>query len=141
MNWKKIDELPCVKAILQKAEQEIFDLTAAHVVLNVAVRGQAEDRKEILQHTVCTFFNVGWKDIASRSRSSEIIEPRHVYMYLAQALCGLTPGEAAADCGRRDRTTAIHAFNKIKGYYEVKDSYINKVEALISQLPKTLFQR
>lgn len=139
MNWQKISELPCVIDVLHRAENEINVLTGKEIVLLIAeVNFTKEDRKAILQETICSYFNVAWKDIAGKTRTRDFINARHTYMYFASRF--ITYHEAGMDCGGRDHTTVVNAIQKIEGYYKVKDDFIIHLEAIKNLLPKDILK-
>lgn len=140
MNWQKITELPCVINVLRQAEKEIGVLTGKEVLLVIAeVNLTKEDKKQILQDTVCSYFDVSWKDVISKTQTKEIVNARHTYMYFSARL-GSTREEVAADCGGRHHTSVTNAIQKIEGFYQVHDEFIIHVEAIKSLLPKDILK-
>lgn len=62
---------------------------------------------------VADFFGVSPQDLVERSRKKEIVEPRQVCMYLMRDALNLSYPHIGEKLGKRDHTTAIHAYEKI----------------------------
>ncbi|MAF79964.1 chromosomal replication initiator protein DnaA [bacterium] len=63
--------------------------------------------------TVADFFDVSPQELSDRSRKKEIVEPRQVCMYLMRDVLNLSYPHIGERLGKRDHTTAIHAYEKI----------------------------
>ena len=63
--------------------------------------------------TVADFFEVPQSELTERSRKREIVEPRQITMYLLRDVLKLSYPNIGEKLGKRDHTTAIHAFEKI----------------------------
>jgi chromosomal replication initiator protein len=62
---------------------------------------------------VTTRFAVKRADLLSRKRNKSIAHPRHVCMYLARKLTGLSLEEIGGYFGGRDHSTVLHALRRI----------------------------
>lgn len=63
--------------------------------------------------TVSEFFEVPQSELTERSRKQEIVEPRQIAMYLMREMLKLSYPHIGEKLGKRDHTTAIHAYEKI----------------------------
>ena len=63
--------------------------------------------------TVADFYEVSLMNLTERCRRHEVVEPRQVAMYLLRELLKLSYPHIGEKVGRRDHTTAIHAYEKI----------------------------
>jgi len=63
--------------------------------------------------TVAEFFEVPITDLTQRSRKQEVVEPRQIAMFLLRDLLKLSYPHIGEKLGKRDHTTAIHAYEKI----------------------------
>lgn len=63
--------------------------------------------------TVADFFEVPVSDLTERSRKQEIVEPRQIAMFLLRDMLKLSYPHIGEKLGKRDHTTAIHAYEKI----------------------------
>lgn len=142
MSYTRIEEMPCVVSAIRRAEMEIRELVGKDVSLRIdQISYDETERKTILQEIVCNYFQVSWSQIAAKSRSNKenVVDARHTYMYLAHTICKCTLVEVAQDCGR-DHTTAVHAVQKIKDYYKVKDHFTVHVDAIKKLLQPEIFK-
>lgn len=90
-----------------------------------------------IQQQVADYFEVRRTEIVSTRRAACLVLPRHISFYLCRKLtpCGFPM--IAKHCGRRDHTTAIHAYQKIAGLIERGDKeMIGHIQAI-----KTLIER
>lgn len=62
---------------------------------------------------VADFYEISVADLAGRSRKHEIVEPRQIACYLLRNMLNLSYPYIGEKLGKRDHTTAIHAFEKI----------------------------
>jgi chromosomal replication initiator protein len=65
--------------------------------------------------TVCSYYNVKQSHIKGPTRTSNIVMPRQVIMYILREELGLKLEDVAYILKRKDHTTVIHATDKIKG--------------------------
>lgn len=68
--------------------------------------------KKIIR-TVAEFYDVTEKDIINRSRRKEIVKPRQIAMYLLREELKCSFPFIGEKLGKKDHTTAIHAYKKI----------------------------
>ena len=87
------------------------------------VSTRAKPPKEIsvkhIQQVVAEHFRVDVKDILAHRRTSDIVLPRHVAMYLTKKLTHRSLPEIGRLFGRRDHTTVLHAIKKIEALCQV----------------------
>ncbi|MDP3724967.1 MAG: chromosomal replication initiator protein DnaA [Nanoarchaeota archaeon] len=88
---KKVDEII----------QEVAHVTSKHITAQDVIK------------TVADFFGVSPEDLVQRSRKREIVEPRQICMYLMRDSLNLSYPHIGEKLGKRDHTTAIHAYEKI----------------------------
>ncbi len=62
---------------------------------------------------VADFFEIPFSDMVGRCRKKEIVEPRQIAMYLLREEMKLSYPHIGEKLGKRDHTTAIHAYEKI----------------------------
>lgn len=63
--------------------------------------------------TVADFYEIPISDLTERSRKQEIVEPRQITMYLLRDVLKLSYPNIGEKLGKRDHTTAMHAYDKI----------------------------
>lgn len=104
-----------------------------------AFKEQAEVKKEKLSpetiiEIVCEYYGVDVNDVKGKKKSTNIVEPRMMAMYLIYEILGL-PLKTIGNLFSRDHTTIIHARDKIteKAKLEAKTkSIINELKTKIN---------
>lgn len=96
-------------------------------------RNKAVSAKNILD-LVASFFNINNKDLLGKSRKKELVYPRQISMYLLRQEVGFSYPTIGNELGGRDHTTAMHAFNKIKGEIENNDKIKQDIESIKQSL-------
>ncbi len=83
---------------------------------------------------VSNMSNVSSKEIIGKSRKMEIVEARHMSIYLCRKIMGTSLSNIGLYFGGRDHTTIMHSItqvsNKIKSDIKVKDSIVNLKEQI-----------
>lgn len=94
-----------------------------------------------IQRATCDVYGVDLHDLLSERRSDEIVLPRHVSMYLAKKLTGLSSTRIARATGNRDHTTALHAFRKIENLIKTDDELAAHVAMIRERFDETVNRR
>lgn len=76
---------------------------------------------------VADFYEMSVTDLIGRSRKQEIVEPRQISCYLLRNMLNLSYPYIGEKLGKRDHTTAIHAFEKINQQITVNQSLNQKI--------------
>lgn len=63
---------------------------------------------------VANYYQISVDDLRSKKRNKEIVEPRHLAMYLCNSLVHMTYTDIGEAFGKRNHATVIHACNKIE---------------------------
>lgn len=79
---------------------------------------------------VCAYFNVTPLDLYSQRRTANVVLPRQVAMYLGRVLTTCSLPMIARRIGRRDHTTALHSYNKIKSKIEFDPDFAAEIEVI-----------
>lgn len=80
--------------------------------------------------TVAEFYDVTEKDIVNRSRKKEIVKPRQIAMYLLREELKCSFPFIGEKLGKKDHTTAIHAYKKITADLNVNPTLDMELKAL-----------
>ena len=80
---------------------------------------------DYIQEIVSKYFNIDKKDLVSTKKSNDIVYPRQIAMYLCRAVGQMSFPKIGEEFGKRDHTTAMHAFKKIET--ELKDNSNTKL--------------
>ncbi len=80
---------------------EIISVSAKNITANEIIK------------TVADFYDVPQVELTDRSRKQQVVEPRQIAMYLLRDILKLSYPHIGERLGKRDHTTAIHAYEKI----------------------------
>lgn len=87
-----------------------------------------------IQIVTASYFDVTLGDILSARRTSSVVRPRQVAMYLSKTLTLHSLPEIGRRFGDRDHTTILHAVRKIDGMIGAGDKIADDVAAIRSRL-------
>jgi chromosomal replication initiator protein len=79
---------------------------------------------------VAEHYGVTEKDIIGNKRSSKIVIPRQIAMYLCRELTGTSLKGIGKIIGNRDHTTVMHGIEKIENELSTNESLRNTVNIL-----------
>lgn len=95
--------------------------------------------KNILD-AVSKYYNISTKDIISKGRKKELIQPRQITIYLMREENKTSYPTIGKEIGGRDHTTAIHAYNKIsKKIKENNDKTKQEIDSIKQLLRDNMF--
>lgn len=89
---------------------------------------------ELILSTVAEHYHISPEDITSKKRNGELIQPRHVVMYLCRNLVDIPFANIAKLLNKKDHTTIIHGVNKIAEEVENDEELRNKIEIIRKKL-------
>ena len=92
--------------------------------------GHSEQRINNLIERVCTRFNVTRKQLDSKTRLADIVEPRKILMYIINKEYGLGCAKTGG-LFNRHHATVLHASKSIAGFMEFDKDFRNTVNNLI----------
>jgi chromosomal replication initiator protein len=98
-------------------------------------------RIEDIQKAVADYFRVPVEAIKGKRRTSSIVLPRQIAMYVCRQMTDLSLSEIGAKFGHRDHTTVLYACDKIEQLVETDRDLgesVNRVTALVSSPPVTV---
>ena len=84
--------------------------------------------------TVADHFDITPSDIVGSKRSSKIVFPRQIVMYICRSMLGTSLQNIGKYLGGRDHTTIIHGHDKIAADMEKNESLRNTVEILMKKI-------
>lgn len=88
----------------------------------------------LILNTVAEHYNISPEDITSKKRNGELIEPRHVVMYLCRSLVDIPLKSIALLLNKKDHTTVIHGINKITEEIDRDDELKNRIDIIKKKL-------
>ena len=115
-----------------------LDLNTVSRLLGDLLKEEASDAitVEKIQREVAEFYKVGVSDILGRRRTSQIVLPRQLAMYLSRTLTGDPLASIGHAFGGRDHGTVIHACRQIEHLMD-QDGTVNRgVEYLTKKLSR-----
>ena len=89
---------------------------------------------EFIIDTVADHFDITPSDIVGSKRSSKIVFPRQIVMYICRSMLGTSLQNIGKYLGGRDHTTIIHGHDKIAADMEKNESLRNTVEILMKKI-------
>ncbi len=88
----------------------------------------------MIAETVCDHYGVNMKNVASRSRNSDLVVPRQVIMYLCREYTDCTLENIAKLLGKKDHSTVMYGVNKIKGDVNSNAELKGNIDTILKKL-------
>jgi chromosomal replication initiator protein len=89
-----------------------------------------------IQKTVSDYYNIKVNFLLSKKRTKDVVLARQVAIYLSRELTDLSLISIGEVFGRRDHTTIIHSYNKIKNKIKKDKSFKNIIDNLTLNIKK-----
>lgn len=89
---------------------------------------------ERIQIAVSKHFDISLNDMKSARRTSYVVRPRQIAIYLAKELTGRSLPEIGKRFGGRDHTTVLHAVRRIKALVEAEGPVADDVRTIKATL-------
>ena len=112
-----------------------LDLTQ-RIVKNVVRNEKKPISIDQILTTVSKHFKIDTKLIHSRSRKREIVQARHIAMFLAKKFTDYSTPKIGKFIGDRNHSTVLHACKTVEHQCEVDKSYRSEVETVEGMLTK-----
>lgn len=115
-----------------------LDLKAVERLLSDLLHEEAASKVTVdqIQKKVSDYYKIRYSELVGRRRTSAIVFPRQVAMYISRTLTS-DPLKAIGDAfGGRDHGTVIHACKQVENMMEQDGSVKRGVDYLIKQLSK-----
>ncbi len=120
--------------INQKLDLEAVERLLADLLHEEAVSKVTVDQ---IQKKVAEYYQIRFSELIGRRRTSAIVFPRHVAMYISRTLTS-DPLKTIGDAfGGRDHGTVIHACKQVENIMDQDGSVKRGVDYLIKQLSKS----
>jgi chromosomal replication initiator protein len=107
---------------MDMAEAAIRQINEAQPVRRVKI--------EDIQKVTARFFKISKDDMISARRTSNVVRPRQIAIYLAKSLTLRSLPEIGRRFGGRDHTTILHAVRKIEQLMSKDEEMENNVSTL-----------
>ena len=83
-----------------------------------------------IQKYVSEYYKLKVNDLKSKSRSKNVVLPRHVAIYLCKEFTSSSLPEIGKAFGGRDHTTVMYAVSKIRNEIEVNTQLYNEIREI-----------
>ncbi|GAG85616.1 unnamed protein product, partial [marine sediment metagenome] len=91
---------------------------------------------EQIQKTVADYYTIKLNSLLSKKRTKDVVLTRQVAIYLSRELTDLSLTSIGEVFGRRDHTTIIHSYNKIKDKIKKDKGFKNIINNLTLDIKK-----
>lgn len=85
--------------------------------------------KKIIK-VVADFYEIAEKDMLNKSRKKEIVKPRQIAMFLLREELKCSFPSIGERLGKKDHTTAIHAYKKIASDMKINHDFLEEIRLL-----------
>ena len=113
------------------------DLSLAQRVISQTVRLEKKQiTLEKIQDVVCNYFNIDMDSVHSKSRKREIVQARHVTMFLSKKYTDFSYSHIGNMIGKRDHATVLHACKTIQDSLDIDKSFqlaMKNIEELLKK--------
>lgn len=99
-----------------------------------------QDSFDVIVAIVCARYKLRPVDIVGRVRTADLVEPRHIAVYLCRQLTP-HPLHSLARCFQRDHTALVHAEQTMRARIETDARFAAHVEKLAAQAKLALEQK
>ena len=134
-----------IKTNIRELEGALIKLIAYSVLENKKVTlelakeilkdaGSEDSKKitlELIQKKVADYFDIKPSDMKTKKRTRQVAYPRHIAMYLAREMTGLTLPDIGGHFGGRDHSTVIHACSKVDADLKKNQNVKNLIQKLM----------
>lgn len=112
--------------------------TATEVKNLLSTMAQAPKRgaltaKKVIQ-AVADYFEIKPEDLMGNCRKKELVGPRQIAMFIIREEMNASYPSIGQELGNRDHTTAIHAYNKIRGEIENNEKLSQDINLIKQKL-------
>jgi chromosomal replication initiator protein len=89
-----------------------------------------------VQKSVTDYYTIKINSLLSKKRTKDVVFARQVAIYLSRELTDLSLNSIGEAFGRRDHTTVIHSYNKIKNKIKKDKNFRNIIDNLTLEIKK-----
>ena len=115
-------------------DREIDVPMAAHVISCLVNLEKRQISVQAVTKAVCRHYKVKERDVASAGRKKEVVQARHLAMFLSQKYTGLSSAQIGRNFGKRDHSTVLYACSQVEKRISIDMAYRQEVEEIESTL-------
>jgi len=144
INYIAKENFACVREL----EGVVLSMLAQHSIMKKALT--IELAQEVMKHQIATqerevslqgilskvskYFHITIEDMQSKTKTKDVAEARQVAMYFAKNYANLPVKAIAAELGKRDHSTVVHASKNIAEKMKTQPALRKAIEEIASQL-------
>lgn len=130
-----LNTLMAVSRLEKKSTHEIDVPMAEEALKNLISPNQKKEiTPELILSTVAEHYSVSVADIKGSKRNADIVLPRQVAMYLCRTMTETSLEALGLLMGKRDHSTVLNGYNKIKDKIDTSESLRNNIEVIKKKL-------
>ena len=103
---------------------------AEGVLKDLFTDSQREITPDNIIKIVAEHFGISVSDLSSKKKSSDVVYPRQLAMYLCRTLTEAALSLIGKKLGNRDNSTVLHGYEKIQSEIDIDERTKNDVEIL-----------
>ena len=115
-------------------DREIDVPMAAHVISCLVNLEKRQISVQAVTKAVCRHYKVKERDVVSAGRKKEVVQARHLAMFLSQKYTGLSSAQIGRNFGKRDHSTVLYACSQVEKRISIDMAYRQEVEEIESTL-------
>jgi chromosomal replication initiator protein len=127
----------CLISLLARASLESREVSvslAQEVLRVVATNVRAPISVELIQRSVCKFFDVPEDLLRAKTRKQEVVFARQIAMYLSKQLTNASLKTIGLHFGGRDHSTVIHACQAVDERMKTDHAFRQRIDQLRRQV-------
>ena len=94
---------------------------------------------EYIQDVVAKYFNISIEDLKGSRRSSDVVFPRQIAMYLCKNVAQISYPKIGQAFGKRDHSTIMHGYKKIE--QEIKQNPESNTKLIVESVKKIILSK
>ncbi|MBQ7678687.1 MAG: chromosomal replication initiator protein DnaA, partial [Butyrivibrio sp.] len=122
----RMNNIPYESFTLEDAQEALKDVITSdeHRIITIP----------LILTTVCNFYGINEEELLSRRRTSDVVMPRQVAMYLCRILTDESLDKIGESLGGKDHTTVINGINRIKSSVDTNSELSKAIEQIRKKL-------
>lgn len=103
---------------------------ATEVLGNMLISSRNAITPDLIIRETCRYFKVSQEDLLGQKRSSDIVYPRQITMYIIRSETNMSFPKIGREMGGKDHTTTMYAYKKIASEVSVNQQLKDDVNAV-----------
>lgn len=111
-----------------------IDIDLAEFALASIIPDEVKITPQRIIESVCDFYKISVDEIKGPSRVKEVVNPRHIAMYLCKTLTDMNFVTIAKVFGNRDRTSIMHGVDRIMKIVQTDNKLKSEIDFITKDL-------